>query len=133
MEQHLLFSYVYAYTCICIYGCVHMCLCICKCVYICVYMWMWLCLYICTYIKHLFLYVYIYTYICINTTNSDDTGAYCFASAANLPPGSMPLFAISSPRFIIGIPSINSIAKTFLINWKNVKILYSFKSKKLWK
>lgn len=40
--------------------------------------------------------------------------AYCFAAAATLPPGLMPLLAISSPSFMIGIPLIYSITRTFL-------------------
>ncbi|KAF5773386.1 hypothetical protein HanXRQr2_Chr13g0588051 [Helianthus annuus] len=41
-------------------------------------------------------------------------GAYCFAAAASLPSGFIPLFMISSLRFRIGIPSIYSIANTLL-------------------
>lgn len=40
--------------------------------------------------------------------------AYCFAAAASLPAGLMPLFAISSSSFIMGIPLIYSITRTFL-------------------
>jgi hypothetical protein len=40
--------------------------------------------------------------------------AYCFAIDAIFPPGSMPLFAISLPKFIIGVPSMNSITNTSL-------------------
>ena len=43
---------------------------------------------------------------------------YCFAAAAILPSGFMPLFAISSPRLRIGIPSIYSITKALLIKPK---------------
>lgn len=44
--------------------------------------------------------------------------AYSFAIDAILPPGSMPLFAISLPKFIIGVPSTNSITNTFLTTTK---------------
>lgn len=52
-----------------------------------------------------------------NIVNSLD--AYCFAAAAILPPGFIPLFAISSPRFRIGIPSIYSITKNLLTKQRN--------------
>lgn len=52
-------------------------------------------------------------------TLRENQGAYCFAAAASLPLGLMPLFAISSPRFRIGIPSIYSITKTLLTKQRN--------------
>lgn len=47
-------------------------------------------------------------------TVRDSLDAYFFAASAIFPWGSTPLFAISSPRFRIGIPLINSITKTLL-------------------
>jgi hypothetical protein len=59
-----------------------------------------------------------------------DEGAYCFAIVAILPPGSMPLLAISLPRFIIGVPSMNSITKTSLTKQRNKKkiLFYSYEN-----
>ena len=54
-----------------------------------------------------------------------DKKAYCFAIDAILPPGSMPLFAISLPKFIIGVPSTNSITNTSLTA-KIVHIITNF-------
>lgn len=53
----------------------------------------------------------------------DNVKAYCFAAAAILPRGFIPLFAISSPRFMIGIPSIYSITKTLLSRQQDDEIL----------
>lgn len=47
--------------------------------------------------------------------------AYCFAAAAILPPGLMPLFSISSPSFLIGIPSMYSMTRAFLQSKDNTR------------
>lgn len=58
----------------------------------------------------------------VTHTLRDSLDAYCFAAAAILPPGFIPLFAISSPRLRIGIPSIYSITKTLLTKQKKYLI-----------
>ena len=58
----------------------------------------------------------------VSHTLRDSLDAYCFAAAAILPPGFIPLFAISSPRLRIGIPSIYSITKTLLTKQRNTRL-----------
>lgn len=56
-----------------------------------------------------------------DSNSVESSKPYCFAAAAILPLGLMPLLAISSPRFRIGIPTIYSMTKTLLIKAQKKK------------